>query len=84
MKLPNNIEFKAVAFYQLVNRGHRQVFKNEEYGITSIAEKIDRDHPWTKAFIVDRFPGKVFKSGKEVIEAFESIKPKLVLKKKGV
>lgn len=73
MDLPRNLEFVATMFARMGNGGHQQVKRNGEYGITITSTKQDRDHPWVTIYEVDRFSGKVFKSGKEVVDAFREI-----------
>ena len=72
MKLPKDLKFEAVCFMRMGNGGHGQEYRNEKVGNTCSNFKQDRNHEWEKTFTVDRFPGKVFKTGREVTEAFEN------------
>jgi len=73
MEIPKDLKFQAITFMRMGNGGSRQVYRNEKFGITIDNLKQNRNHRWVKTFTVDRFPGKVFNSGKEVTKAFEEV-----------
>lgn len=68
-KLPTDLKFRAVTFMDGENGYHEQHFRNEEFNITVISIKENRDTPWKRTFHVDSLPDKVFNSLKELENA---------------
>lgn len=73
MNLPGKIKFRPLCFSRLGNGGHMQERRNDEFGITHVSIKKDRNSEWEYYFKVDRFHGRRFKNGTEVIEAFKKL-----------
>lgn len=69
----SKLKFRAVCFSDGMNGMHRQEFRNDEYGINCEKYKESHKHPWVVTYSVEDLPGKIFKTGKEVIQALEKL-----------
>lgn len=75
VELPEQCTAVAVSFSRLGNGGHRQEYRNHEYGITIKKCKDSRDHPWVTIMTHDGIPGIEFRSFKEMQKYVASAYP---------
>jgi len=73
MHLPNKLAMRPMMFSDGAKGWALQEYRNDEFGITVVKERQDRQSPFVERWTIDRLPGKAFKSFKDIKKALEAI-----------
>ena len=86
LDLPERVEMVSICFMDGKNGYRKQIYTNEEFGISCINECEGRDSKWTRSWSIWSCPGKEFKTYDElrkyVINTDVKLKIKIKIKRR--